>query len=180
MWPTEYSRGDNKWCLDVWRKGVRQGHKSIPTCCLDSYTPEKPRCCAVWIPKSSPENKRGGERDREKTTEMWPQSGQEWPAVRYDAAHQDDLRHEDSLHWRSISWNSSFLTTHPTSDSSPLHPHVFFQKSLVFPGTFRNTIQAYCLVSSGRKLWPHRNEETSPTKDRECVRATGVSKTRLK
>lgn len=135
-------------------------------CCVDSK----------GIPREQGRRREG---QREGNRNVTPVR-QEWPAVRYDAAHQDGLRQEKSVHWRSISWNSSFLTTHPTSDPSPPHPHVFSQKSLVFPGTFRNTTQAYCLVSSGRKLWWHRNEETSPTKDRECARVTGVSKTTLK
>lgn len=169
--------------LDVWRKVVRQGHKNIPTCCLYSYTPEKPGCHAAWILTASQrmrEEVRGTEKRKNirGATEMWPQSGQEWPAVHYNAAHQDDLRHENSFHWRSISWNSSFLTTHPTSNPFPTPSPCFLSEIPCLSWDFQEHYPS--LVSSGRKLWWHRDEETSLTKDRRCVQVTGVSKTRLK
>lgn len=170
MWPTEYSRDDNKRC-------PRQGPERIPACSPDLCTLEKPGIMLYGFQRH-PKNKGGDERDREKgeyqrgkeKSRMYtkqqkcdPNRGKN---VRYDPAHQDDY---------TLPWGMRILFTgeHETPDfclqpnSDPLpptsytpashpttsHPYLSSQRtplsSFVLSGTL---FQNYCLVSLGRDL----------------------------
>lgn len=180
MWPTEYSRSDNKWCL-------RQGHRAFQLLVL-AHTLQRSQMSYCVDPKDIPKEQ-GRRREEQKY-----QRGKEktectqnnknvnpvrarvascsfWPSRWFEAWGFSPL--EECLIKLLILHDTPLLlipqTPHPC-------PYISSQKSLVFPWTFRNTIQTYCLISSRRNLWWHRDKKTtsekigSLSKSQECQR----------
>lgn len=198
MWPTEYSRDDNKGC-------PRQGHRRIPACSPDLCTLEKSGIMLCGFQRHPKEQRRRWEGHRKgriskgqgkkqnvhKATEMWPKSGQEcplWPSS--SRWLYSSLRHEDSLNWRT--GNSRFLptakfwptTSHLLPPSLPPHyiPPLSFlsENSLVFLCSFRNTVPKLLRSIFGKRPLMTIGTRKLSLNDRELVQVTGVSKTRLK